>query len=282
MIRLVGLGHVGLRVRDLDMAVRFYCDVVGLSVIGGDGAQARLALAGAGHCLSLLAEKGPPLHHVAFALRPDQKVGRAAEELRAAGVDVLEGAAEPGGHGEAIRCRDPDGYVLELLGTPPDATEAAAGRRLRPDRLQHVVLQTLEAERAAAFYSEKLGFRVSDWMGRKFVWLRCGTDHHDLAIVYGEAPGMDHVAYEITGWDEIKAWCDFLARGGVQLLWGPGRHGPGNNLFVMFPDPEGNRIELSCEMEQFYDDCARYHPRDWTDVATAINLWGGSPPAWRA
>jgi len=281
MIRLAGLGHCGLRVRDLGAAARFYGDILGLAPGGRDERHARLHLRVGGHCLDLVEEGGPPLHHVAFAVGPGQKIAAAAEELRAAGVAVADGGADPAGHGETIRFQDPDGQVVELYEPPPGGLGGFADRPLRPNRLQHLVIQTPEVERAAAFYTERLGFRISDWMGRKFVWLRCGTDHHDFAIVYAPAPGMDHYAYEIAGWEEVKTWCDFLCGRGIRLLWGPGRHGPGNNLFVIFVDPDGNRIELSCEMEQYHDAIATYHPRQWHDLNLTPNLWGPGP-SWRA
>jgi catechol 2,3-dioxygenase-like lactoylglutathione lyase family enzyme len=280
MIRLAGLGHLGLRVRNLDVAVHFYTDVMGLACARRSEGHAWLGLGGTGHCLYLVEEEGPPLHHLAFALRPGQKVDLVADTLRAAGISVIPGPCEPGPHGETIQFSDPDGQAIELF-EPMAATAETAGRRLRPDRLQHMVLQTPEVERAAAFYAEQMGFRISDWMGRKFVWLRCGTDHHDLGIVYAPTAGLDHYAYEIADWQEIKRWSDLLCRQGIRLLWGPGRHGPGNNLFIMFPDSEGNRIELSCEMEQFHDDAVSSQPREWHDVTAALNLWGPGP-TWRA
>ena len=281
MIQLAVIGHLGLRVRDLEAMVRFYTDVMGLAVTAKDERHAWLGLEAGGHCLYLAEEEGPAVHHLAFALRPGQKLAAAADELRAAGVPVTEGSSEPSGHGETIRFLDPGGQVVELFQPSLEPTGPVAERPLRPNRLQHLVLQTPEVERAAAFYHEKLGLRISDWMGRKFVWLRCGTDHHDLAIVYAKDTGMDHFAYEIADWDEIKKWCDFLVPKGIKLLWGPGRHGPGNNLFIMFPDPEGNRVELSCEMEQFYDESVTYQPREWTNFDAALNLWGPGP-TWRA
>jgi hypothetical protein len=73
-----------------------------------------------------------------------------------------------------------------------------------------------------------------------------------------------------------------LARRDVPLTWGPGRHGPGNNLFVMFDDPDGRHVELSCEMERFWDDLADYAepPRRWGRTQRTVNLWGPVPP-WR-
>ena len=280
MIRLAGLGHLGLRVQNLDAALRFYTDVMGLTCSRRSGGHAWFGLVGSSHCLYLVEEEGPTLHHLAFVLRPEQKVDQAADALCAAGISVSRGSSEPVPHGETIRVADPDGQIVEIF-EPPDEAGQGPGRPLRPNRLQHMVLQTPEVERATAFYTERLGFRVSDWMGRKFVWLRSGTDHHDLGIVYAPARGLDHYAYEIADWEEIKRWSDLLWRQGIRLLWGPGRHGPGNNLFIMFPDPEGNRIELSCEMEQFYDDAVASQPREWHDVTAALNLWGPGP-TWRA
>jgi catechol 2,3-dioxygenase len=42
----------------------------------------------------------------------------------------------------------------------------------------------------------------------------------------------------------------------------------------MFDDPEGNHIELSAEMERFYDDRAEYQPRTWAVDPRTVNLWG--------
>jgi len=65
------------------------------------------------------------------------------------------------------------------------------------------------------------------------------------------------------------------------VAWGPGRHGPGNNLFVFFDDPAGNHIELSAEMEKFHDDRVTYVPRRWEPIPNSVNLWGGQLPTWR-
>ena len=65
------------------------------------------------------------------------------------------------------------------------------------------------------------------------------------------------------------------------MTWGPGRHGPGNNLFIMFDDPAGNHVELSAEMEQFHDEQADHPVRHWRPVPRSINLWGAPPPSGR-
>ncbi len=55
------------------------------------------------------------------------------------------------------------------------------------------------------------------------------------------------------------------------MFWGPGRHGPGDNLFVMFRDPDGNTREISAELELMPYDMAH---REWPHDARTLNLWG--------
>jgi hypothetical protein len=46
-------------------------------------------------------------------------------------------------------------------------------------------------------------------------------------------------------WTKIRDWADHFAARNIRLIWGPGRHGPGNNLFVFIADTDGNWIEVS-------------------------------------
>jgi catechol 2,3-dioxygenase len=101
-----------------------------------------------------------------------------------------------------------------------------------------------------------------------------------VAVVRADEPGLDHFSFDVEDWGALKTWADRFAAGGVQLAWGPGRHGPGNNLFVMVEDADGRRVELSAEMEQFWDDRAGCSARDWVPAPTTTNLWGPNP-AWR-
>ena len=103
-----------------------------------------------------------------------------------------------------------------------------------------------------------------------------------LAVVENGHPGdLDHYSYDLAEWEDFKSWCDRLTDLGVDVVWGPGRHGPGNNLFVFFDDPAGNHIELSAEMEKFHDDRVEYVPRRWRPVPASVNLWGGQLASWR-
>jgi catechol-2,3-dioxygenase len=81
---------------------------------------------------------------------------------------------------------------------------------------------------------------------------------------------VDHHSYEAGEWDTIRDWCDHFASHGVQVFWGPGRHGPGNNLFIFIEDPDGNWIEVSAELEVIHDRPVK----NWPHAERTLNLWG--------
>lgn len=275
-LRRTSLSHIRLRTRDLDSAVRFYERTLGLVRHDPSGeSDVRLGW-GTGHHVVDLITGDPGLDGFAFEVLDPGGVPRLARRLSERGYVLAETDHDDG----TLALRDPDGTWVEFHGAVNRAGEFAADPGRRPIRVQHVTLATRDMESMVQFYCE-LGFRVSDRMGDVFTWLRSTVEHHSLAIVRGSAAALDHYSYDVSGWDDFKVWCDRLADLGVAVRWGPGRHGPGNNLFIFFEDPDGNHIELSAEMERFWDDRATYVPRIWDATPTTINLWGGQLAPWR-
>jgi len=82
------------------------------------------------------------------------------------------------------------------------------------------------------------------------IWLRTDHEHHSLAIFTGPC-AVDHFSFELPDWNAIRDWADHFSSFDIELIWGPGRHGPGNNLFIFIADPDGNKIELSAELESY-------------------------------
>lgn len=273
------LSHVALRTPDVPAMAAFYSRHMGLEATPDSEVGQRATLGyGLGHYgLELLA--GPPgLDHIAFEVLDDGGHEALAERQRGRGVPVRELHDDAG----TLEVLDPDGNALRFHGLVSRTGEHAADSGRRPLRVQHVTLSTENMEPMVEFY-QGLGFRISDRMGEVFTWLRSTVEHHSLAIVKGpRSGGLDHYSWDLAEWEDFKTWADRLTDNGVQIQWGPGRHGPGSNLFVFFDDPDGNHIELSAEMERFFDDRASYQPRIWEPAATTVNLWGGQVPSWRS
>jgi catechol 2,3-dioxygenase len=278
------LSHIAFRTPNVERSARFYVSIVGMvpAEREPDG-RIRLGWGRGHHALELL--EGVGFDHVGLEAEDDAIV-HFHDRLVAHGVDA-EWEQPWGAHPRVLTFADPDGHRIELHGSIDRSGEGASAAALRPTRIHHVTFASGELARMIDFYVEVLGFRISDTMGDEatgdvFTWLRCNREHHTVAVVQGDEAKLDHHAFEIASWAEMGRWCDELAAKNVPLTWGPGRHGPGNNLFVMFDDLDGRHVELSCEMERFWDDHAAYArvPRRWAPEPSTVNLWGPTP-AWR-
>ena len=85
---------------------------------------------------------------------------------------------------------------------------------------------------------------------------------------------LSHYAFTAPDLNAMGRICDRLAARGGKLIWGPSRHGPGNNLFIYFHDPAGAMIEVCAELAQMPPD-GDYTARQWPGGLGAVNQWGG-------
>lgn len=124
----VCIGHVHLKVADLDRALGFYCGVLGFELMQRMGTQAAFISAGGYHHhigLNTWESKGglpPPsystgLYHLAILYPSRATLADAVRRVLAAGIE-LEGAADHG-VSEAIYLRDLDGNGVELYRDRP-------------------------------------------------------------------------------------------------------------------------------------------------------------------
>jgi catechol 2,3-dioxygenase len=286
-LRETAVSHIGFRVPDVAAAEVFYGRVLGLVRHAAlpDGGV-RLGWGIGHHVIDLLpGERG--LDHYGFEVRDVGEVDGIAQRLAKAGysVEQLDASFIDSAIGEpaGISAIDPDGTSVHFHSAVQRQGENAADPGRRPIKFQHTTIGTADLGPMIEFFVNTVGFRISDQLkDGRFAWLRSDRDHHTLAIVnVGKGGDIDHYSYDLAEWEDFKAWCDRLSEIGVDVAWGPGRHGPGNNLFVFFDDPAGNHIELSAEMEKFWDDRVTYVPRRWTPAPKTVNLWGGQLPSWR-
>ena len=174
----------------------------------------------------------------------------------------------------AFAVRDPDGRQI-VFGLPAEDGRAADAL---PGRLQHLVVTTVDLPRSAAFYEDVLGFVVSDRVVNDegvmtTCFFRSDPEHHSFAAFLATEARLDHHALEVPCWNDIRDWADHCAALDVPITWGPGRHGPGNNLFFMVSDPDGNMVEISSELEHMPREMAA---RQWPHTARSLNLWGSA------
>jgi catechol 2,3-dioxygenase-like lactoylglutathione lyase family enzyme len=248
---------------------KFYAELLGDSIerldecwlVHGPG---RALIAGTG------AAGGAP--YFALQMQDASQLRTYAAELDARGVQRLPSPSPLFGE-EAFAVADPEGRRL-VFGLP---RETARGDGL-PGRLQHFVCASAQLPQLTAFYRDRIGMIESDRVlegasDLSACFLRSDPEHHSFAAFRAPASRPDHHCYETNGWMDIRDWADRMGRLGIKLWWGPGRHGPGNNLFFMIEDPDGYKVEFSAELELMPKEM-QY--RTWPHEERTLNLWGSA------
>lgn len=152
---------------------------------------------------------------------------------------------------------------------------APTGMPFRIGKLGHVVIQVSDLERSLTFYTQVLGFKVSDiypeeMMPGGMVFLRCGTDHHCIALV-GAADGraknleLHHVAFEVSTLDDVIRARDHLRANNVSIDF-EGRRRAGCQIAVEFLDPDNHHLEIYWGVDQVGSDGRVRPSNEWKGV----------------
>lgn len=263
------LHHFRLNSPRADELVRFHEGALGLEA---ERVGERLwYLRGASRRLLIGEGAAETVPYIAFSAGTPERLERIEGALRATGLNLREPSTplfEPG----AVAVADPDGLEL-VFGLPSHADD---GTDVLPGRLQHIVFASTAPDASLAFYRDRLGFTLSDSVldengALTAAFLRSDEEHHSYAVFRADQARFDHFSLEAECWNDLRDWADHFADLNVPIWWGPGRHGPGNNLFFMVRDPDGNRIEISAELELMPHAMA---PRTWPHEERTLNLWG--------
>jgi catechol 2,3-dioxygenase-like lactoylglutathione lyase family enzyme len=271
------LGHVGITVPDVEATVDFYERIMGMQVSQREADAVYLRCNEAHHCLSVFPGPAKQLHHLGLELSTTTSLEEAAAHLRKHGVEVFEPPDREPGHGQAIRFHDADRNVLELYAGMNHVTAPLEPREIRVGKFGHITYLVRNLAQSMRFYTDVLGFRLSDQMEDQAAWVRCNQDHHGVAFLVSDVTGVHHYAYELSDWDALRRFCDNLWHNDGVVSWGLGRHGPGHNLFCYIGDQAGNIVELFAELDQIWDE-ETYQPLQWKNELRTLCVWGGVPP----
>lgn len=206
-----------------------------------------------------------------YALPDAEALARLRDRIRRAGRPARDGPTRL--FSDSVTVHDPDGNCLSF-GLP---NEHDAGADAGPQaRLQHVVVASCDPAAVVRFFIDVLGFTLSDDVlddegGVRTSFLRSSQEHHSFAVFKANENRLDHHCYETASWNEIRDWADHMSAEHIPLRWGPGRHGPGNNLFIFVHDPDGNWVELSAELEVVEHGRA---VGKWPHAERTLNSWG--------
>lgn len=260
---IMRLGHVDIRVPDLDLATAYYTQVMGLQEVARESDRVYLKCWDEldHHSVVLRYHPRPGLDHMSFKVDAEDDLQDLENKLERYGAIVRRTAAgEERAVGQGLRFETPSGHVMELVaqvekvgnGLPtvnPDRFQPAGLVGIAPPRLDHLLVTAEEVGDATTFYMDVLGFRLTEQLidgdGHQLgVWMERSHSPHDLAVVVGPNGGLHHFAFWLDDWDEIRRAADTLAYHDISIDVGPTRHGITRGETIYFFDPLGNRNEV--------------------------------------
>jgi catechol 2,3-dioxygenase-like lactoylglutathione lyase family enzyme len=276
MLQVKRAGHSTLTTPDIERQIDYFTGLVGLSLVARDRSSAVLATKSGQEAIVL--ERGSAVDGVrlSFQIAPESDLGEVASRLKKAGIKSERRSDITPGIGEALAFKDPKGTTLEIFSDFRFAPEDNSFTGVMPLKLGHIAYHCPDVQGTVKFYCDMLGFRVSDFRGDFFAFLRCSRDHHTVNFLRDPKSVIHHIAFEVRDWSEIKRACDMLARHNIHLTWGPIRHIIGHNIAIYHKSPDGVTIEFFCEMDQMHDEeLGFFEPRPWhQDRPQRPKVWG--------
>jgi 2,3-dihydroxy-p-cumate/2,3-dihydroxybenzoate 3,4-dioxygenase len=257
------LRSVELELPDVPRAADFLGGVWGLIPVGhSGGTQFFRGTGGHPYILSISKAASPAVAAITFS--------GTLEEVSRLGKPAASYDVPGGGKGLEIRGPEAQNYRFIVEETPP---AALPGDKDKPIQLTHAVLNSADQEASERFAVEKLGFIVADRTAH-MRFLRCNRKHHCVAYAKAASPSLNHIAFEMKDVDAVMRGITRMREAGYEAVWGPGRHGPGNNVFGYFIAPYGGVIEYTAEVSEVGDDYKVGTPDDWKWPPGRIDHWG--------
>lgn len=286
------LGHVALTATDPEAAAAFATQRLGFTLVG-TGADGSRYLAARGldpYALVYVPGDGPGLDHAAYVVPDAAALQAAAAALEARGVDVQPHAGDGPEDGPAVRFSTPAGHRLELVvgeGTQVPVGHLAVPPQEAPAPIcpDHIGVGAADFGAELAFATEALGMVASNRVlapdgSPVMTFLRFPGRllYHQLVVAATPAPVLHHMQFTLKNLDSFYATYRALRGAGVEVQWGPLRHGPGHNVAFYFQDGAGAWFEYSVEEEIILDD-EHYVPRTWSvEDPHVIDEWNSGPP----
>ncbi|MGJ5132318.1 VOC family protein [Bradyrhizobium oligotrophicum] len=275
------MGHVIISSPDPLAAAKDLQETVGLRITEQDGDAVYLSSNDRHHEVTYVRGSGK-----AVALGLEAVSAEAVDEVyrraKSDGLEILSDKPIGKHYARAITIVAPGGAVFEVH-TPIARSLPARynGVGARPRRIEHINAFSPDTGAFGAFCEKTLGMKLSDRTADDgFRWYRAADGYHHTIAMGPGSSALHHYAFDHHCLEDLSRIADNLSIKDRALVWGPGRHGAGSNIFTYYADPHGCIVENSIEMARI--DCdASYEPRSW-DISEGlngrwINLWGTPP-----
>jgi 2,3-dihydroxy-p-cumate/2,3-dihydroxybenzoate 3,4-dioxygenase len=276
MIHIQDMQYVRLGTADLDGAVKFATETVGLELVRRENGRAYVRGDDRDHDICYVA--GDPTDHtVGLKIADRAQFEAAAEELKRNGIEVQHGTPEECADrrvADFFRFRDPTGNKIELVHRPHIAV-----RRYFPSRdagileFNHIGLRTGNAPRDEEFWGTMFNFKASDWIGPAGL-LSFDEQHHRFALFPAPGPTVQHINFQVASLDDVMRSYYWLTERQVHIVFGPGRHLASTACFLYFGGPDGVVYEYSWGLRKVD---STWRPRQIPFEDGGFCMWGAHP-----
>lgn len=278
-----------MNVRDMDAVTEDATDILGLHVSYRDARQTWLSSNGRRAELVLLQAGEDAAHTVGLEALTEAAVREVETRAEAAGCRVLSREPSLDCMKAGVTIATPEGLRFEVH--TPIKDDPSARRHpitgVGPIRMDHVNVLTPDPVATQRQLHAMMGLRLAEKLvDDSLVWMYGGNrQHHFLGLVKGKV-GLHHTSFELKEFNDYLKLGDILDRKDKQVVWGPGRHRPGDNTYAYYLDASGAMIECAGNMSVIADD-EDYEPNIVKNLARpgnvrAMNVWGTPAPLeWR-
>ena len=272
-----GIRSVDLAVRDLEATKSFYEAQWGLKEVSRQNGSIWMRATGTDHhVLAIHQAPRAKLMSVNLGAKSRADVDALHAQAKALGASCSKprtrSPPSPAA-ATASRCSRPRASASRSRPASPQHAEHEQDAS-KPERVSHVVLNAAKYDEQKAFYRDVLGFRLADTT-EHMDFLRCCEDHHSVAVARADGAGLNHMAYELPSVEGLMIGAGRMKHSGFDIGWGIGRHGPGDNVFSYFVEPNGFVTEYTTGMEQVPNDDYQWHGPDyWATAFLRPCRWG--------
>ena len=277
MIKLLDIRYARLGTADLEAAVSFATEIVGLQLVRREGKCAYVRGDDRDHDICYV-EGDPSDHVLGLEVENSAALAAAKTELKENGIPVSAGTkagCEARRVMDYITFADPTGNKFDLVVRPMNSN-----RRYFPTRdagineFSHVGLRTTDAPRDEVFWTTLFNVRSNDWIGPAPL-LSFDAVHHRFALFPADGPGIQHVNFQVDSIDDVMRSHNFLISQQVRIVFGPGRHVTSGATFLYFEGPDGVVYEYSHGVRMIDDP--GYRPRQFDFTPESFCVWGSKP-----
>lgn len=270
------LRSVELQMPGLEPAAAFLRDVWLLHPVGRSDATVFFQGTGDDPYLLAITEAAQPAVRSLTFSGHDHEVEQLRTRARNAGIKITDiVAADEPGSGSGVLVTGPEHQAFRFLTSDSVPAAQLPAEDDRPVQLTHTVINTCDLAACEQFALSVLGLQVSD-RTRAMSFLRCNRKHHCIAYAPASVPSLNHIAFEMRDTDAVMRGIGRMQDAGFACAWGPGRHGPGDNVFAYFLAPFGGIIEYTSEVSDIDEHYRVGTPADWTWPPGRIDQWGVS------